>query len=562
MATALTFTNGETKQCNIIINYYNVNWISDVSTFEDSYTLLFTAMNQPPLTFCQAVSFAETTLIGFNVTSHSPFPLGIDFERPSPSSSGCQDWLGFPGQRSIFGAADGTARTLAACQKICFDIPTCVAIEFDTNTSLPEQCWIHTNAGDLTDVYLAPATRTQYRLSRVCIASSSQSPADPQNQPPDELKMTLRSNCGLPRDLSKCDMNIKKMCLVNRSSNGDEEYEYVHYKSCELSTRNPTSRASTVTATLGPSKSFAAYSGCSTSWEAIPGANMLNGRQDGNYTTVETCKDYCVNLQSCVAIDFQTYADRFFGCWVHTNVKDLVELYSAAPTTTNYIVIRTCSPPTTESPGSVSTTTVLQPIWKPQSTPSRQQELWITSSSNHEPYNWSLTLGLGVGLGLGGLLWFVVMIMVIFWRCRVRKQQNSDEESKKDKPQHLPVIPPSSIFSTGLSKTPDLKIINNHAANPSSPYLVPSNRETPYASIDDYRISNAPAPSSEENTIYCLPTYDKIFPKDLKRHQYEHLKSPTAMPEVKNGNYEVLKKNCQPVSGPPLIVDNDLYGAP
>jgi len=80
-------------------------------------------------------------------------------------------WSTFPSQNSVNGVRNNAYRTPESCQAYCVTVPTCVAVDFDSNDN---SCWLHNNAADLTEpnTYWQERT-TQYRLNRNCITRSS-----------------------------------------------------------------------------------------------------------------------------------------------------------------------------------------------------------------------------------------------------------------------------------------------------------------------------------------------------------------------------------------------------
>jgi len=59
---------------------------------------------------------------------------------------------------------------------------------------------------------------------------------------------------------------------------------------------------------------------CPPSWRTLSDTNSINGRRIDAVNTVGSCQSYCVDLPSCVAVDFN-YGER--SCWVHVDPADL-----------------------------------------------------------------------------------------------------------------------------------------------------------------------------------------------------------------------------------------------
>ena len=61
------------------------------------------------------------------------------------------------------------------------------------------------------------------------------------------------------------------------------------------------------------------------------------------YSTLDQCQQLCVDSKSCVAVEFDTSKTNSFGCWVHTNINDLSQLYDGNNyTVSEYQITRTC----------------------------------------------------------------------------------------------------------------------------------------------------------------------------------------------------------------------------
>lgn len=86
--------------------------------------------------------------------------------------------------------------------------------------------------------------------------------------------------------------------------------------------------------------------GCNIYFKNEIGATTLNGYPYPMFDTPDKCLQFCVDLthpQPCVAVEFD-YKNETFGCWVHTDPKELEEVYGSDPLVTHYEINRTsCS---------------------------------------------------------------------------------------------------------------------------------------------------------------------------------------------------------------------------
>jgi len=95
---------------------------------------------------------------------------------------------------------------------------------------------------------------------------------------------------------------------------------------------------------------------CLPTWTALVNKLSLNGVRQNSLRIVASCQAYCIDVPSCVAIDFN-FLDT--SCWVHLDTADLdpVNVYDQF-NTTQYRINRTCAPVTTVStPSTVPPTT-------------------------------------------------------------------------------------------------------------------------------------------------------------------------------------------------------------
>jgi len=81
---------------------------------------------------------------------------------------GCAQWSNVPGQHSLFGFQQAAQyNTPSACQTLCINTPTCVAIDFN---NVVNSCWLHLSSDDLTltNTFNDDPSTTQYILARSC----------------------------------------------------------------------------------------------------------------------------------------------------------------------------------------------------------------------------------------------------------------------------------------------------------------------------------------------------------------------------------------------------------
>ncbi len=69
------------------------------------------------------------------------------------------------------------------------------------------------------------------------------------------------------------------------------------------------------------------YSACTNGWRSTPNTSSSGAIQQIGINNVVSCQQGCINLATCVAIDYDTANNQ---CWFHTNSANL-----ASTTTSN-----------------------------------------------------------------------------------------------------------------------------------------------------------------------------------------------------------------------------------
>jgi len=83
-------------------------------------------------------------------------------------------WSTLVDTNSIDGVEQRGVTALGACQQVCVDEPTCVAVDFNFDD---DSCWLHNDpsALDPVNVYDQPGTN-QYRIDRTCPTAEPSTP--------------------------------------------------------------------------------------------------------------------------------------------------------------------------------------------------------------------------------------------------------------------------------------------------------------------------------------------------------------------------------------------------
>jgi len=91
------------------------------------------------------------------------------------------------------------------------------------------------------------------------------------------------------------------------------------------------------------------FAGCNITFREISNAHGDGATPNSNYTTQQSCLDYCALLSSCVAVDVDNTNLPSIGCWVYTNASYILpdnSLYDGGGMVNEYQITRNCAPTT------------------------------------------------------------------------------------------------------------------------------------------------------------------------------------------------------------------------
>jgi len=94
---------------------------------------------------------------------------------------------------------------------------------------------------------------------------------------------------------------------------------------------------------VAPEIDTGASSGQCKVWTPLADRNSINGIRQFQLSTIVDCKQHCITLVSCVAVDFDGLSVPLPSCWIHDSDQDIKDenTYSQIGTT-QYRINRTC----------------------------------------------------------------------------------------------------------------------------------------------------------------------------------------------------------------------------